>query len=65
MGMGGASASPAFEPQEIQMDTKTPYGPGIPVRKTPDTMSHERSKSEGKAKARYPHKPLSKKPGGG
>lgn len=47
------------------MDTKTPYGPGIPVRKTPETLSHERGKAEGKAKARYPHKPLGNQPAGG
>lgn len=47
------------------MDTKTPYGPGMPVRKTPETMTNERSKAQGKAKARYPNKPLGNQPAGG
>lgn len=47
------------------MNTKTPYGPGIPVRKTPETMTHERGKADGKTTARYPHKPLGNQPGGG
>lgn len=46
------------------MNTKTPYGHGMPVRKTPETMTHERSKSDSKPKARYPSKPQTNRPGG-
>lgn len=47
------------------MDTKTPYGPAMPASTTPGTIAKERSKAEGKAKARYPHKPLGNQPAGG
>jgi hypothetical protein len=44
--------------------SKTPYGPGIPIKQTPQIISGEREKNGGKAKARYPHKPLTNQPGG-
>lgn len=47
------------------MDTKTPYGPAMPARTTPGLIANERSKAQGKAKARYPSKPQPNQPGGG
>lgn len=41
------------------------YKATMPVRKTPETMSHEMGKAAGKPGARYPHKPLGNQPGGG
>lgn len=46
------------------MKISNPYT-SMPVKMTPDTVSSELSKDGGKAKARYPHKALTNKPGGG
>ena len=40
------------------MKTSNPYGMNIPVKVPPETISKEMSQASGKAKARYPHKPL-------
>lgn len=40
------------------MKTSNPYGPGMSVKVPPETISSELSQAGGKAKARYPHKPL-------
>lgn len=40
------------------MKTSSPYGPGMPVKHTPETVTAQLAKADGKAKARYPHKPL-------
>jgi hypothetical protein len=47
------------------MKTSSPYGPGMPVKMTPETVSSELSKDGGKAKARYPSGTLGIEPGGG
>ncbi|MBX3603191.1 MAG: hypothetical protein KF863_21430 [Rubrivivax sp.] len=48
------------------MDTsKTPYGPGMPIKQTPNIIGGERAKNGGKPKARYPHKPQGNQPAGG
>lgn len=48
------------------MDTsKTPYGPGMPIKQTPAIIGSDRANNDGKSKARYPHKPLTNQPGGG
>jgi hypothetical protein len=52
------------------MKTSSPYGPGMTVKSPPDAISNEQSKAGGKAKARYPHSPISTNqtaggPGGG
>lgn len=36
------------------MKTSNPYGPGMPVKYTPETVTAEMAKDGGKAKARYP-----------
>jgi len=41
------------------MKTSSPYGPGMDVKSPPDTITSEQSKAGGKAKARYPHSPIS------
>jgi hypothetical protein len=43
---------------EIDMKLSSPYGPGMPVKLPPETISSQTSKASGKAKARYPHSPL-------
>lgn len=40
------------------MKTSNPYGMSIPVKFTPDTVTSDRAKASGKAKARYPNTPL-------
>jgi len=40
------------------MKTSNPYGPGMTVKVPPETIQSELSQAGGKAKARYPHKPL-------
>ncbi len=40
------------------MKTSNPYGPGMTVKTTPDTVNSELSKAGSKAKARYPHTPI-------
>jgi len=47
------------------MKTSNPYGANMPVKLPPETISSELSKADSKAKARYPHKPLTNQPGGG
>lgn len=37
---------------------------GIAIKETPEIVGSERSANGGKAKARYPHKPLGTVPGG-
>jgi hypothetical protein len=41
------------------MKTSNPYGMNIPVKVPPETIQKEMSQASGKAKARYPNKPLS------
>ena len=41
------------------MKTSNPYGPGMTVKTPPETITSELSKAGSKAKARYPHKPIS------
>lgn len=41
------------------MKTSSPYGPGMTVKVPPETINSENAKANGKAKARYPHTPLS------
>lgn len=41
------------------------YGSGMNAKQTPEIIGSDRSANGGKAKARYPHKPLTNKPGGG
>lgn len=36
------------------MKTSNPYGPGMPVKYTPETVTAEMAKDGGKFKARYP-----------
>lgn len=36
----------------------------IPMRKTPETLNHEKTVNGGKAKARHPAKPITNRPGG-
>lgn len=40
------------------MKTSNPYGADYPVKVPPDTIQAEQAQAKGKAKARYPHKPL-------
>ena len=40
------------------MKTSSPYGPGQTVKHAPETSTGELGKADGKAKARYPHRPL-------
>jgi hypothetical protein len=40
------------------MKTSHPYGMGMTVKMTPETVSSQLSKASGKAKARYPNPPL-------
>lgn len=48
------------------MKTKdTPYGPGMPIKETPDIIGSQRQKNGGKSTIRFPHKPLPNQPGGG
>jgi hypothetical protein len=48
------------------MKTNSPavYKADMTVKQTPDIVGGERAKNGGKAKARYPHKPLGNVPGG-
>ena len=46
------------------MKTSNPYGPSMPVKMTPETVSSELSKAGSKAKARYPSGHLGIVPGG-
>lgn len=39
--------------------SSNPYGGSYPVKVPPETISNEMSKASDKAKARYPHSPLS------
>lgn len=41
------------------------YGKDLPIKETPEIINSDRQKNDGKAKARYPHKPLPNQPGGG
>lgn len=41
------------------MKLGSPYGSGMQVKLPPETISSQTSKASGKAKARYPHSPLS------
>jgi len=36
------------------MKTSNPYGPGMPIKTTPETVTSQTAKAGGKAKARYP-----------
>jgi hypothetical protein len=47
------------------MKTSNPYGANDEVLVPPATIQQELSKASGKAKARYPDKPLTNQPGGG
>lgn len=47
------------------MKTSSPYGPGMEVKVPPETINSEMSQAGSKAKARYPHKPITNQPGGG
>ena len=40
------------------MKTSSPYGLNAPVKHTPETVTAQVAKADGKAKARYPHTPL-------
>lgn len=40
------------------MKTSNPYGSGMTFKSPPETITSEVSKAGGKAKARYPHKPI-------
>lgn len=40
------------------MKTSNPYGANYNVKMPPETVTSERAKNGGKAKARYPDKPL-------
>jgi len=40
------------------MKTSNPYKANDTVKVPPETISAEQSQAKGKAKARYPHKPL-------
>jgi hypothetical protein len=42
------------------MKTSNPYGPGMPVKTPPETITSQTSKADGKAKARYPSGTFSK-----
>lgn len=46
------------------MKTSSPYGPGMDVKVPPATINSEMSQAGSKAKAMYPHKPLTNIPGG-
>lgn len=48
------------------MQTKAPgvYKANLPIKQTPGIVGAEREANGGKAKARYPHKPLGIVPGG-
>jgi hypothetical protein len=41
------------------MKTSNPYGANDTFKVPPATIESDRAKASGKAKARYPHKPLS------
>ena len=47
------------------MKTSNPYGANMDVLVPPSTISKDRAQSGGKAKGRYPHKPLSNSTKGG
>ncbi len=47
------------------MKTSNPYGANYDVLVPPATISKDRSQASGKAKARYPDKPISNKTTGG
>lgn len=36
------------------MKTSNPYGPGMTIKTTPETVTSQTAKAGGKAKARYP-----------
>lgn len=49
------------------MKTSSPYGPGMTIKTSPETVTSELSKAGSKAKARYPHspRPVNASSGGG
>jgi hypothetical protein len=47
------------------MKTSNPYGANYQVKVPPENIHDEMSQAKSKAKARYPHTPLSNEPGGG
>ena len=48
------------------MKTKdTPYGPGLPIKETPEIINSDRQKNGSKSTMRFPNKPLPNQPGGG
>jgi hypothetical protein len=48
-----------FTQPEITMKTSNPYGANYQVKVPPETIQAEQSQANSKAKARYPHTPLS------
>ena len=42
------------------MKTSNPYAPSMTVKSPPETINNDLSKASGKAKARYPDKPIGK-----
>jgi hypothetical protein len=49
----------------MKTDFPSVYGKNLPIKETPEIINSERQKNGGKAKARYPNKPLPNQPGGG